>query len=87
MLSICSREDCRWVTTTKYCSECGSRTIPYYVNCPHCQSELRVTAKFCEDCGKPVQEEMKAFVEQKRKEVGKEVAGGVGSGSSREQLT
>lgn len=69
MVRICSDVKCERATTAKYCGICGKGTIPLFLKCPHCQKEVSIRMNFCEECGKPVQEEVKAFVEKERKEV------------------
>ena len=69
MLSICSKEGCGWTTNGKFCGRCGAATIPYFLKCPHCKKQITAMSKFCEECGKPVQEEVRAYIALQRKEV------------------
>ena len=71
-MRLCGSDRCKTTTYGQYCSTCGERTIPYYMDCPHCRKLLAVVNKFCSECGKPVQEEVAAFKIMKRKEVNAE---------------
>ena len=78
MLGMCSNKNCELLSDKNFCSGCGSRTIPYYMTCPHCKKQIGVKHSFCGECGKPIHEAVTAFVEQKRKEVkDKELEDGV----------
>lgn len=69
MMRLCSK--CMYAGEGKFCSQCGGRTIPYFMPCPYCKKQLAVRHKFCQICGKPVHEEVKSFIEAQRKEVEK----------------
>ncbi|KKN34939.1 hypothetical protein LCGC14_0788800 [marine sediment metagenome] len=76
MLGTCSKKSCGWTCMGKYCPKCGRRTIPDYTNCPYCKKEVSVESTFCGECGRPVQEEVRTFVEKKRKEAEEEEESG-----------
>ena len=54
-----------------HCGYCGTKTVFSKFPCPHCKAPNWVTTKFCEHCGKPVQEDAKMFVEEQIKKGGK----------------
>ena len=39
-----------------YCKDCGGKTVFSRFPCPYCKAPNYPSAKFCEHCGKPVQE-------------------------------
>jgi len=49
----------------KFCEECGAKLV---LACPNCGREVRPTAKFCGDCGAPLEEKAKV---KKQKSKGK----------------
>ena len=46
----------------KFCKMCGGVMIPNDFQCPFCKEEINTDSKFCEFCGRPVQEAAKAFI-------------------------
>ena len=72
MLMMCSKKTCGYVKEGKFCSICGTKTIPFYMTCPYCKKMVSIKSSFCDECGKPVQEEINTFVENNRKEVQRE---------------
>ena len=57
----------------KFCRFCGKAAIDFFFPCPHCGKEISVMCKFCEQCGRPVQEEVRAWIESEKKRVRGEV--------------
>ena len=72
MHNICGKKSCGWYCMGKYCPKCGGRTIPRCMPCPYCKKEVNIDSTFCGECGRPVQEEVNAFVDNKRREVREE---------------
>ncbi len=59
-------------TSGMYCAICGEALISGEFPCPFCKYWNAVTSGFCADCGKPIQEEAKCFINDtlKKKEEG-----------------
>lgn len=51
-----------------YCGTCGGKTVFSKFPCPKCEAPNLVTTKFCEHCGRPIQEDARVFIEKKVKE-------------------
>lgn len=49
----------------KFCRFCGEETIKEDFNCPYCKTLNLVTARFCENCGRPIHEYASAVVEER----------------------
>ena len=65
---------CRISAKGDFCPECGGPTILDKVVCPECEAVNYVWSKFCEHCGRPIQEVGESFVkEQLEKSEGEEV--------------
>jgi len=54
-----------------FCSECGTQTVFGKFPCPYCKAPNGIDNKFCEHCGKPIQEASNEFIRQVRKETGR----------------
>jgi len=68
-------EKCQVFSEKRFCSDCGKEMVKFHISCPHCETELCVLDKFCGNCGRPVQESIKAWVNEQRKEVDKSDGG------------
>ena len=60
---------CRNSRDGRFCYKCGEKTISSMLKCPECKKEVSMMDKFCEECGKPIHEAIKAHIEKERKEV------------------
>ena len=50
-----------------FCIWCGEETVSPTMKCPYCENEIGVANKFCDFCGKPIQEEIQEFIKNERK--------------------
>ena len=57
---------CRFLVSGTYCTMCGSKTIEDQFNCPDCDQPNYVSAKFCANCGHPIQVDAQAAMGEKR---------------------
>jgi len=51
----------------RFCSFCGCELIPNEMPCPGCHSMILLISNFCPECGRPVQKEVKEYIEQEIK--------------------
>jgi len=54
----------RWDTGGKFCWKCGSTLVTGTFNCPYCKAKVDLVNSFCQECGRPVQKEIKEFLEK-----------------------
>ena len=58
--------ECKIICIGPFCRLCGERSIAAIIKCPHCENEVTILCKFCEFCGKPIQEEIKEHIAKER---------------------
>ncbi len=53
-----------------WCGFCGEKLIRGIIKCSKCNAEVGIWNKFCMVCGRPLQEEINAYIRQQLKEGG-----------------
>ena len=53
---------CKNLCSGDYCKWCSNKTIPMMLKCPHCDFEISLLGKFCDNCGKPIQEAIQIHI-------------------------
>lgn len=57
---------CSMIASGKFCWKCGEKTVDYILACPFCKTKISLLNKFCEECGKPVQDVVNASIGQNK---------------------
>ena len=54
MTTYCPK--CKQTCSGIFCYSCGGKTVSASYKCPRCKGVITAFSKFCEHCGRPVQE-------------------------------
>ena len=53
---------CKNLCSGDYCIWCGKKSIPMFLECPHCGVQVNLLGQFCLNCGKPIHEAIQIHI-------------------------